>query len=224
MMNIDGIGEETAQILFDNGLVTNIADLYDLTVEKLLTLDRFADRSAQRVIQGIEESKKTPFERVIFALSIPYVGETGAKKLARASLNIDNLMSMTVEQLTEIDDIGERIATSITDYFANEINRSIIERLRMAGLQMAVERNESETSTKLAGKTIVISGTFTFNSRDRYKELIELNGGKNSGSISKKTDYLLAGDNMGPSKLEKATSLGISIINENQFLEMISEQ
>lgn len=224
MMNIDGIGEETAQILFDNGLVTNIADLYDLTVEKLLTLDRFADRSAQRVIQGIEESKKTPFERVIFALSIPYVGETGAKKLARASLNIDNLMSMTVEQLTEIDDIGERIATSITDYFANEINRSIIERLRMAGLQMAVERNESETSTKLAGKTIVISGTFTFNSRDRYKELIELNGGKNSGSISKKTDYLLAGDNMGPSKLEKATSLGIPIINENQFLEMISEQ
>ena len=224
MMNIDGIGEETAQILFDNGLVTNIADLYDLTVEKLLTLDRFADRSAQRVIQGIEESKKTPFERVIFALSIPYVGETGAKKLARASLNIDNLMSMTVEQLTEIDDIGERIATSITDYFANEINRSIIERLRMAGLQMAVERNESETSTKLAGKTIVISGTFTFNSRDRYKELIELNGGKNTGSISKKTDYLLAGDNMGPSKLEKATSLGISIINENQFLEMISEQ
>ena len=221
MMNIDGVGEETARLLFDNGLVTNVADLYDLTVEKLMSLERFADKSARRVIQGLEDSKHVPFERVVFALSIPYVGETGAKKLARATADIDTLMAMTSEQLTEIEDIGERIANSIVEYFANPLNRAIVERLREAGLQMAIERNESETSNRLEGKTIVISGTFTKNSRDRYKELIELHGGKNSGSISKKTDYLLAGDNMGPAKLEKATSLGVPIIDEDTFLSII---
>ena len=162
-----------------------------------------------------------PFELVVLALSIPYVGETGAKKLARATADIDTLMAMTAEQLTEIEDIGERIANSIVEYFANPLNRAIIQRLHDAGLQMSIERDESETSDRLAGKTIVISGTFTKNSRDRYKELIELNGGKNSGSISKKTDYLLAGDNMGPAKLEKATSLGVPIIDEDTFLSMI---
>lgn len=222
MMNIDGIGEETAQLLYDNGLVTDIADLYDLTADKLLTLDRFAERSAQRVIQGIEDSKSVPFERVIFALSIPYVGETGAKKLARATGDIDTLMSMTIEQLTEIEDIGSRIAESIVEFFANDVNRNIIERLRAAGLQMSMPQDDRPKSDILAGKTIVISGTFTHNSRDRYKELIELNGGKNSGSISKKTDYLLAGDNMGPAKLEKATSLGVPIIDEETFLSMIN--
>ncbi|MDE7473271.1 MAG: NAD-dependent DNA ligase LigA [Muribaculaceae bacterium] len=221
MMNIDGVGEETARLLFDNGLVTNVADLYDLTVEKLMSLERFADKSARRVIQGLEDSKRVPFERVVFALSIPYVGETGAKKLARATADIDTLMAMTAEQLTEIEDIGERIANSIVEYFANPLNRAIVERLREAGLQMAIERKESETSNRLEGKTIVISGTFTKNSRDRYKELIELHGGKNSGSISKKTDYLLAGDNMGPAKLEKATSLGVPIIDEDTFLSII---
>ena len=221
MMNIDGIGEETAQLLYDNGLVANIADLYDLTADKLLTLDRFAERSAQRVIQGIEDSKSVPFERVIFALSIPFVGETGAKKLARATGDIDTLMGMTIEQLTEIEDIGGRIAESIVEFFANDVNRNIIERLRAAGLQMSMPQDDRPKSDILAGKTIVISGTFTHNSRDRYKELIDLNGGKNSGSISKKTDYLLAGDNMGPAKLEKATSLGIPIIDEETFLKMI---
>lgn len=223
MMNIDGIGEETAQLLYDNGLVTDIADLYDLTADKLLTLDRFAERSAQRVIQGIEDSKSVPFERVIFALSIPYVGETGAKKLARATGDIDTLMNMTIEQLTEIEDIGSRIAESIVEFFANDVNRNIIERLRAAGLQMSMPQDDRPKSDILAGKTIVISGTFTHNSRDRYKELIELNGGKNSGSISKKTDYLLAGDNMGPAKLEKATSLGVPIIDEETFLSMINQ-
>lgn len=221
MMNIDGIGEETARLLYDNGLVTNIADLYDLTADKLLTLDRFAERSARRVIQGVEDSKKIPFERVIFALSIPYVGETGAKKLARATGDIDTLMSMTIEQLTEIEDIGDRIAESIAEFFADAGNRAIIERLRAAGVQMSMPLDNSPKSDRLAGKTIVISGTFTHNSRDRYKELIEQNGGKNSGSISKKTDYLLAGDNMGPAKLEKATSLGVPIIDEETFLKMI---
>jgi len=221
MMNIDGIGEETVQMLYDNGLVTNIADLYDLTAEKLLALDRFAERSAERVVQGIEASKSVPFDRVIFALSIPFVGETGAKKLARAAVDIDTLMGMTIEQLTGIEDIGAKIAESIVEYFANESNRVIIERLRAAGVQMSMLPDDRIKSNRLAGKTIVISGTFTLNSRDRYKELIELNGGKNSGSISKKTDYLLAGDNMGPAKLEKATSLGIPIIDENTFMKMI---
>ena len=223
MMNIDGIGEETAQLLYDSGLVTDIADLYDLTMPQLMSLDRFAEASARRVLQGIHDSRNIPFERLLFALSIPFVGETGAKKLARATLDIDTLMSMTAEQLTTIDDIGEKIAVSIVEYFANESNRAIIERLRTAGLQMSMPADDRPKSDILAGKTIVISGTFTHNSRDRYKELIELNGGKNSGSISKKTDYLLAGDNMGPAKLEKATSLGISIINEDTFLDMIKQ-
>lgn len=223
MMNIDGIGEETAHLLYDSGLVTNIADLYDLTMPQLMSLDRFAEASARRVLQGIDDSRNIPFERLLFALSIPFVGETGAKKLARATLDIDTLMSMTVEQLTTIDDIGDKIAVSIVEYFANESNRTIIERLRTAGLQMSMPADNHPKSDILAGKTIVISGTFTHNSRDRYKELIELNGGKNSGSISKKTDYLLAGNNMGPAKLEKATSLGISIINEDTFLKMIDE-
>ncbi|MDE6153236.1 MAG: NAD-dependent DNA ligase LigA, partial [Muribaculaceae bacterium] len=146
MMNIDGIGEETAQLLYDNGLVANIADLYDLTADKLLTLDRFAERSAQRVIQGIEDSKSVPFERVIFALSIPYVGETGAKKLARATGDIDTLMNMTIEQLTEIEDIGSRIAESIVEFFANDVNRNIIERLRAAGIQMSMPQDDRPKS------------------------------------------------------------------------------
>lgn len=221
MMNIDGIGEETAQLLYNAGLVTNIADLYDLDVEKLKVLDRFANRSAQRVMEGIQQSLSIPFERVIFALSIPFVGETVAKKLANAARDIDTLMAMSAQQLTAIEDIGSRIADSILEYFANDLNRSIIERLKKAGVQMALPPDTREHTDLLAGKTIVISGTFTHNSRERYKELIELNGGKNSGSISKKTDFLLAGDNMGPAKLEKATSLGVPIIDEDTFLKML---
>ncbi len=224
MMNIDGIGSETAEMLYNIGLVKNIAELYDLTHEQVRVLDRFANRSAERIIEGIEASKQVPFERVLFALSIPYVGETGAKKLARAVRNIDTLMAMPIEQLTEIEDIGPRIAESIIEYFAEKNNRAIIERLRNAGVQMTMPaEDESEHSNRLEGKSIVISGTFAHHSRDEYKALIEKHGGKNVGSISKKTDYVLAGENMGPAKLEKANSLGIPIIDEDTFLSMISE-
>lgn len=222
MMNIDGIGEETARLLFDVGLISNIADIYDLKMADLQSLEGFGQRSAERVLEGIEASKQAPFARVLFALSIPYVGETGAKKIARAVGNIDTLMAMTAEQLTQIEDVGPRIAASIVGYFAHESNRDIVERLRRAGVQLAVEESDQPKSDKLTGKSIVISGTFSQHSRDEYKAMIEANGGKNVGSISKKTDFVLAGENMGPAKLEKASKLGIQIINEEQFLEMIS--
>lgn len=222
MMNIDGIGEETAELMFNQGLIKNIADLYDLKHEQLVVLDRFANRSANRILEGLEVSKSVPFERVLFALSIPYVGETTAKKIARTVGDIDRLMAMTAEELTQIEDVGARIAESIIEYFSVEENRQIVERLRVAGLQFAIAEDVTEgRSDKLQGKSIVISGTFTHHSRDEYKALIEKHGGKNVGSISKKTDYVLAGENMGPAKLEKANSLGIKIINEDEFLEMI---
>ena len=211
MMNIDGIGEETAELMFNQGLIKNIADLYDLKHEQLVVLDRFANRSANRILEGLEASKSVPFERVLFALSIPYVGETTAKKIARTVGGIDQLMAMTAEELTQIEDVGARIAESILEYFSVEENR-----------QFAIAEDVTEgRSDKLQGKSIVISGTFTHHSRDEYKALIEKHGGKNVGSISKKTDYVLAGENMGPAKLEKANTLGIKIINEDEFLEMI---
>lgn len=222
MMNIDGIGEETATALIEAGFVTNYADLYDLKKEQLLMIEGFADRSAERVLEGIEASKNVPFERVLYALSIPFVGETTAKKIARTAGNIDRLMEMSSAELESIEDVGPRIAQSIKEFFASEINQRNIERLRAAGVQFAVVEDEtSDKSDRLEGKTIVISGVFTLHSRDEYKDLIEKNGGKNAGSISKKTDYVLAGENMGPSKLEKAQKLGIPIIDEHQFLEMI---
>lgn len=223
MMNIDGIGEEVAEQLYSSGLVKNIADLYDLTEEKLIiTLDRFKERSARRIINGIEESKKVPFERVIFALSIPFVGETTAKVLASAAHNIDTLMSMNESELSSINEIGDKIAQSVVEYFKIPINIEIINRLRKAGLQMAISEEELHNKTdKLAGKSIVISGTFSHHSRDEYKKMITMNGGKNVGSISSKTDFVFAGENMGPSKLEKAQKLGIPIINEDEFLKMI---
>lgn len=225
MMNIDGIGEETAQLLFDNGLVRNIADLYDLRPEQLLRLPGFGPRSAERVMEGLEASKSVPYDRVIYALSIPFVGDTVAKKVARAFPDIDTLMGATSEQLAATKDIGPRIAESVVEYFGNPLNRQIVERLRAAGLQMSMPAESDEGRTDLlGGKTFVISGTFSLHSRDEYKALIERNGGKNVGSISKKTDYILAGENMGPSKLEKATSLGIPIIDENRFLEMLGQQ
>lgn len=225
MMNIDGIGAETAEALYDAGLVKNCADLYDLTAERLVVLDRFGDRSAERILQGLEDSKNVGFERVVYALSIPFVGETGAKKLARAVRSIDRLMEMNALELTAIDDIGPRIAESITGYFADPANREIIGRLRAAGLRMSMpEPDSSAMSDRLAGKTIVISGTFSRHSRDQYKEMIENNGGKNSGSISKKTDFILAGENMGPAKLEKAGKLGVAIISEDEFLAMIGKE
>lgn len=223
MMNIDGIGEEVAEQLYSSGLVKNIADLYDLTEEKLIiTLDRFKERSARRIINGIEESKKVPFERVVFALSIPFVGETTAKVLASEAHNIDTLMSMNESELSSINEIGDKIAQSVVEYFKIPINIEIINRLRKAGLQMAISEEELHNKTdKLAGKSIVISGTFSHHSRDEYKKMITMNGGKNVGSISSKTDFVFAGENMGPAKLEKAQKLGIPIINEDEFLKMI---
>lgn len=221
MMDIDGIGEEVAEQLYDAGLVKNIADIYDLTIEKLMTLDRFGLKSAQRIMKGIRDSLNVPFERVIFALSIPYVGETVAKKLAFAAGDIDTLMNMDSEALSAIDEIGTKIASSVTDYFSVPENKNIINKLKKAGLQMAISEDSTKISDKLAGMTIVISGVFSKHSRDEYKKLIEMNGGKNSGSISAKTSYILAGENMGPAKLEKANKLGIKIINEDQFLSMI---
>ncbi len=223
-MNIDGIGEEVAEQLYNSGLVKDIADLYDLSADKLMLLDRFGLKSAQRIIKGIDESRKVPFERVIYALSIPYVGETVAKKLAFASTNIDNLMSMSLEQLSAIDEIGIKIAQSVIDFFNVQENRTIVERLRNAGLQMQTAADDTKVSDKLAGKTIVISGVFNLHSRDEYKKMIEVNGGKNSGSISAKTSYLLAGENMGPAKLEKAQKLGITIIDEKQFLALLNQE
>ena len=221
-MNIDGIGEEVAVQLHESGLVNNIADLYDLTVDKLVNLDRFQLKSAQRIMRGIEQSRQVPFERVIYALSINFVGETIAKVLARNVHNIDRLMEMSAEELAAIPEIGPKIAQSIVEYFAVESNRDIVERLRWAGLQMALSEEElASRTTKLEGKKIVISGVFQHHSREEYKAMIEQNGGKNVSSISKATSFILAGDNMGPAKLEKAQKLGIDIINEDQFLEMI---
>ena len=223
MMNIDGIGEETVETLYRRGLIRDISSLYDLRPDDLANMEGWGERSAERVIQGIKQSKQVPFERVVYALSIPYVGETVSRRLARAVGSIDTLMTMPEEQLTAIGDIGPRIAQSIVQYFADERNRQIVERLRKAGVQMAVSDEAAASRTDLlAGKSIVISGTFALHSRDEYKEMIELNGGKNVSSISKKTDYLLAGANMGPAKLEKATKLDIPIISEQQFLEMLT--
>ena len=222
MMNIEGIGEETAQQLYDAGLVRNIADLYDLQPSQLERLEGFGRRSAERAVESIRTTTSVPYDRVIYALSIPYVGDTVAKKVARAFPDIDTLMAASAAELAATKDIGPRIAESIVDYFGNPINRSIVERLRAAGLQMrqSEEANEGRTDL-LQGKSFVISGVFARHSRDEYKAMIELNGGKNVGSISKKTDYVLAGDNMGPAKREKAASLGIPIIDEQQFLAML---
>lgn len=221
-MNIDGIGEETVDQLIAAGLLKNIADLYDLKADQLMGLERFAVKSTIKLIEGIKDSKNIPFERVLFALSIPGIGEISAKKLARAVKNIDNLISMPLEQLTAIEDIGSGLAANIKEYFDDENNKAIIERLRSAGLQFEIAQDTNiETSDKLAGKTIVISGTFSLHSRDEYKAIIEQNGGKNAGSISKKTSFILAGENMGPAKAEKANSLGIPLISEDDFLQMI---
>ncbi len=223
MMNIDGIGEETAKMLYDRGLLRNIADLYNLKTSDLSGLEGFGQKSAERVVDGVERSKSIPFDRVLFALSIPYVGETTAKKIARSVRSLDRLMAFSRPELEAIDDVGPRIAESIVEYFANESNRDIIARLRQAGVQFELpDEEESEKSDRLAGKTVVISGVFALHSRDQYKEMIERNGGKNSGSISKKTDFVLAGENMGPAKLEKARSLNIPVINEQEFLDMLS--
>lgn len=222
-MNIDSLGGETIVQLFNAGLIHNIADLYDLKKEQLLPLERMAEKSAQNLIAGIEASKQVPFERVLYAIGIRHVGETTAKKIAKKVRSLDVLLNSTKEELLAIDEVGEIIAVSLHHYFSDPQNKAIIERLTTAGLQFSVsEALHQNTTDKLKDLTFVISGVFALHSRDQYKEMIELNGGKNSGSISKKTSFVLAGDNMGPEKLKKAESLGVKMISEDDFLKLIS--
>ena len=221
-MNIDGIGEEVAVQLFDSGMVKNVADLYSLTGNRLLCLEHFQQKAASRILNGIRKSLEVPFERVLFAIGIPFVGETTAKVLARNVHTIDRLMQMTALELSSIPEIGPKIADSIVDFFANPDNVTIIERLREAGVQLCLSEEELANRTNLLeGKKIVISGVFARHSREEYKAMIEQNGGKNVSSISAATSYVLAGDNMGPAKLEKARKLSIPIINEEEFLAML---
>ena len=217
-MNIDSLGPETIDDYYRQGLIKNVADLYDIQVQQI-NGDGSRTKSAQRIVNGIEASKQVPFERVVFALGIRFVGETSARLLARHLKNIDALMNAGLEELQEIEGIGEVMAKSIITYFHDNRNREIVERLRAYGLQMALTGQQTATSDKLAGLSIVISGVFEHHSRDEYKAIIEQNGGKNVGSISGKTSFILAGENMGPSKLQKAEKLGIEIVNEDEFLE-----
>lgn len=225
MMDIDGIGEETAELLFDSGKVTTIADLYSLTEASLGELDRIGAKTAQRIMKGISDSKSRPFERVIYALSIPNVGETTAKRLAGYVQSMDRMRNMTKEELAGCPDIGPVVAECIHDFLKDPVNIRNIEVLAAAGVQMELSADKLQPmGTALQGKQIVISGTFTHNSRDGYKELIEKEGGKNVGSISKKTSFVLAGDNMGPSKREKCEKLGIPMISEDEFLAMLGNK
>ncbi|WP_072532110.1 NAD-dependent DNA ligase LigA [Bacteroides ilei] len=224
-MNIEGLGPETVDLFYQEGLIHDVADLYDLKAADISRLERLGEKSAENIISGIARSREVPYERVLFALGIRFVGETVAKKVAKAFPSIDALAAATLDDLIHVDEIGGRIAQSIIQYFANGKNREIIERLRKAGLKMEADPSLTAAySDKLQGKSVVISGVFTRHSRDEYKELIERHGGKNVGSISRKTSFILAGDNMGPSKLEKARALNIPIIDETRFLDMINEE
>ena len=220
-MNIDSLGPETIDDYYRQGLIRNVADLYDIEVQQI-NGDGSRTKSAQKIVHGIAASKDVPFERVVFALGIRFVGETSARLLARHFKNIDALMEAGLEELQEVEGIGEVMAKSIITYFHDEKNREIIERLRNYGLQMEISALNAQLSTRLEGQSIVISGVFTHHSRDEYKMIIEQNGGKNVGSISSKTSFILAGENMGPSKLQKAEKLGIKIMSEDEFLELIS--
>lgn len=220
-MNIDSIGPETVDDFYRHGLVRNVADLYDIKVEQI-NGDGSRQKSAEKIVNGIEASKQVPFERVVFALGIRFVGETTARLLARHFKTIDALAAASLQDLLEVEGVGDVIAKSVMTYFRNPVTMQIVERLRGYGLQMALsEEQMSSSSDKLAGKRIVISGVFAHHSRDEYKQIIEQNGGKNVGSISGKTSFILAGDNMGPAKLQKAEKLGIPIIDEDTFLKMI---
>ena len=220
-MNIAGLGDETISLLFDKGLLRDVADIYELQQADISLLERLGDKSARNIIEGIAGSKNVPYANLLFALGIRYVGETVAKRLAKAYRSIDDLQQAMVEELIQVDDIGEVIAESIVKYFAKAEHRRLIERLRAAGLQMADTSSSKPTSDKLAEKIIVISGVFAHHSRDDYKNMIEAHGGKCVGSVSKNTSFLLAGDNIGPSKLQKAEQLGVSIVSEEEFLDML---
>jgi DNA ligase (NAD+) len=221
-MDIEGLGGETVALLVKSNLITNYADLYDLKKEDVLDLERMAEKSAQNLIDGVEASIKQPFEKVLFALGIRFVGETVAKTLAQDLKSIDNIIKADFERLININEIGERIAQSVLDFFSNSNNIEIINRLKNKGLNFEVERKET-VSTKLDGLKFIVSGVFENYDRKELKKLIEDNGGKNMTSLSKSTDYLVAGDNMGPSKKEKAEKLSIPIIDENEFKKMITD-
>ncbi len=223
-MNIEGLGPETVDLFYQEGMIHDVADLYQLQSQDIARLERLGEKSAEYIMAGLARSREVPYERVLFALGIRFVGETVAKKIARAFPSIDLLAAATLDDLIQIDEIGTRIAQSILLYFSNEKNRQLVARLKEAGLKMeADEEDRSGYTDNLAGQSIVISGVFQHHSRDEYKALIEKHGGKNVGSISKKTSFILKGDNMGPSKLEKAEKLGIRLVEEDEFLKMIQE-
>jgi DNA ligase (NAD+) len=221
-LNIDGLGSETIEQLYEAGLIANVADLYQLTYEQVIELERMADLSTRNLINGIEASKSIAFPRMLFGIGIRFVGETVAKKLAKYFKNIDALMTASKEELVAVDEIGERIAESVVTFFSDERNRIIIQRLKEHELQFEIEESGESTTNVLEGKSFVVSGVFSQFSRNEIKAAVEQHGGKNVGSISKKTDYVLAGDKMGPSKLKKAEDLGIPIISEEDFVGMIS--
>ena len=221
-MDIDGLGPETIDLFYRLGMVRTVADLYSLNESEIASLERLGEKSARNIIEAVDRSLQVPFERVLFALGIRFVGETVAKKLANSFVSIEALEAATLDDLVDVDEIGPRIAQSVRAYFENEQNRNLIKRSEEAGVQMRISEDRlSGFTDKLDGATIVISGTFTHHSRDEYKQMIEQHGGKNTGSVSAKTTYLLAGENMGPAKLEKARKLGIKIISEEDFLQMI---
>jgi DNA ligase (NAD+) len=221
-MDIEGLGGETVALLYHNQLVQNYADLYELTIDQILPLERMAQKSAENLIQGVQNSKSIPFERVLYALGIRFVGETVAKKLAKHYKNIEALSQATLLDLVLVDEIGEKIAYSVIGFFQNKENKSIVDRLKNYGIQLAVIENVNPLATnKLEGLTFVVSGVFEQFSRDELKIAIESNGGKVGSSISAKTNYVIAGENMGPAKLEKATKLKVNIISENDFIAMI---
>ncbi|WP_288857223.1 NAD-dependent DNA ligase LigA [uncultured Bacteroides sp.] len=222
-MNIDGLGPETVDMFYRLGLINDTADLYQLKTDNIKNLERMGEKSAENIVNGIAASKEVPFERVLFALGIRFVGETVAKKIAKSFTDIEELENADIEKLKNIDEIGEKISQSIINYFSNPANRELVERLKANGLQLhQTEEDLSGYTDKLAGQSIVISGVFTHHSRDEYKEMIEKNGGKNVGSISSKTSFILAGENMGPAKLEKAQKLEVKIMSEDEFLTLIS--
>jgi DNA ligase (NAD+) len=221
-LNIDGLGEETVELMFSKNMIKSPLDLYYLSFDQLLSLDRMAEKSANNLLQSLEASKQIPFERVLFGLGIRFVGETVAKKLAAAFQNMDALRGASLEALLAVEEIGEKIAQSILSYFSFSENLVLIEGLQNVGLQF---KSEAKTlhSNVLEGKICVISGTFETFSRDELKDLIELNGGKSGASISAKTTFLIAGANMGPAKLQKATDLGVTLLSENEFIKLISQ-
>lgn len=222
-MNIDGLGSETINLLYQNDLLRNISDIYSLKIPDLIRLERLGTKSAYNIQAGVEKSKEVPFERVVFALGIRFVGETVAKKLAYAFKNIEALEKAILEELVAVDEIGERIAQSVIQYFADSSNIELLEKLKLAGLQMSLSEEKLQArGNALEGLSIVISGTFKLHSRDEYKSIIEQQGGKNVGSVSAKTSFILAGENMGPEKLKKAENLGVKFVNENTFLSMIN--